>query len=212
MPAIRRTVMEESRPVAPYTLTDASKSQLTALTVAALEPHLKHFKLPVMGTKRVLVNHLHLHLCSLEDEGTVNMQANNSTHVQKSDMLQVGSSNPDAHSLQIAPEQADNNNLGLPQQLLSQLITLLQQAQSSATASVTQVGPTQSDTIDDDHLSAASLPVRSNLNPLTQAPMLHTSNQVALNPATATKVHPLPQLPYLLCLPGFRKDSKRRVH
>ena len=42
MPATRRNTADERRSAAPYSLSGASKPQLTAMTVAALKSHLKH--------------------------------------------------------------------------------------------------------------------------------------------------------------------------
>ena len=68
MPATRRSSANELSSAAPYSLSGASKPQLTALTVAALKSHLKHFKLSSAGKKSELVDRLHsyLHADSIE--------------------------------------------------------------------------------------------------------------------------------------------------
>jgi len=132
---------------------------------------------------------LHLHLQSLPDEGVVNTQASDP---QQSVTAQAGSANTsgtDANSLETAPLHAGNNP-SLPQQLISQLTTILQQAQNPARTSATQ-----QDTIEDDSLSAASLLVRSNPNPGVQAATLHTLSQAILNPGSTTTMQQETQLP-----------------
>ena len=62
MPATRRATVDEPSSAAPYSLSGASKSHLTALTVAALKSHLKHFKLSTIGKKSELVDRLHSRL------------------------------------------------------------------------------------------------------------------------------------------------------
>ena len=67
--ATQRTTVDEPSSAAPYSLLGASKPQLTALTVATLKLHLKHFKLSTTGKKSELVDHLlsHLHANSTTD-------------------------------------------------------------------------------------------------------------------------------------------------
>ena len=62
MPATRHTTVVEPSTAAPYSLSGASKPQLTTLTVAALKSHLKHFKLSTNGKKSELVDRLYSHL------------------------------------------------------------------------------------------------------------------------------------------------------
>jgi len=66
MPATRRSATKEC-PATLYSLSGASKPQLAALTVAALKSHLKHFKLPITGKKSVLVDRLHSHSHSSQE-------------------------------------------------------------------------------------------------------------------------------------------------
>jgi len=51
----------------PYSLRGVPKAQLAPLTVVMLQSHLNHFKLSTQGKKAILVDHLHSHLLSLED-------------------------------------------------------------------------------------------------------------------------------------------------
>ena len=189
MPATRRTTVDEPSSTAPYSLSGASKPQLTALTVAALKSHLKHFKLPTTGKKSELVDRLHSHL-----------HADNTTHPQVTDTSNSQQDAPsqdapvntrtDAESRQNAPHQADVP--ALPQQFLDQLTTILQQARNSATHS----GSPQPDAIEDDRLSAASLQVQS--NPPLPTQVLPTRSSTQVNPPCSSSVPtllPTPSLP-----------------
>jgi len=200
MPATCCTASREPHSVPPYILSGDSESQLNSLTVAALKSHLNNFKLSVTGPKSALVNRLYLHLQSLPDEGVVDLQASDPQQNVTAKAGSANSSGTDANSLEAAPRQG--NNPSLPQQLISQLTTILQQAQNLARTSAIQ-----QDTIKDDHLSAAFLPVRSNPNPGLQAATLCTSSQAIINPGTAITVHRnhnFLSLCYFLFLPEFR--------
>ena len=72
MPAKNRTASKNSSVTEPYSLRGASKFQLTAFTVAALQLHFKYFKLPTQGKKATLVKRLHSHLLSIEANVTTN--------------------------------------------------------------------------------------------------------------------------------------------
>jgi len=103
-----------------------------------------------------------------------------------------------------------DNSPALLQQLLNQLTAILQQAQSSTSAGVAHATPTQLDTVEDDRLSAASLPVQCNPLPVVQAPA-----PVQVNPAHPSTYY---DCSAILTSPAYttsrpfqdsRKDSKR---
>ena len=172
MPATRCTTVDEPRSTTPYSLLDALQPQLTALTVAALKLHLKHFKLSTTGKKSKRVGRLHAHLHA---DNTTDLQASDTSNSQQDASPQDTPVNArtDAEPRQNAPHQADVPVL--PQQFLDQLTTILQQARNSATHS----GTPQPDAIEDDHLSAASLQVRSN-HPLSMQ-VLPTRSSTQVN-------------------------------
>ena len=126
MPATRRNTAGEASSAAPYSLTGASKPQLTALTVAALKSHLKHFKLSTTGKKSELVDRLHSHLHSSQQDSTTESQVTINSSSQQDDPPQDETVNTqtDAESPQNAPHQADVP--ALPQQFLDQLTSILQ--------------------------------------------------------------------------------------
>ena len=190
MPATRRTAPEETRATTPYSLTGATKAQLTALTVASLKSHLQHFKLQTTGKKSTLVDRLFSHLQSIQTD------ANSQQRVDTS-------SSPE-------PKQ-ENSNATLPQQLLNQLSSFLQQAQNPGrTSSATAV---ETNGIEDDRLSAASLPVRP-INPASeQAVITHTSTQGGpVNGATTATLQSSPSLlqPALPPIPSRIKEKIAR--
>ena len=127
MPATRRSSDNEPSSAAPYSLSGASKPQLTALTVAALKSHLKHFKLSPAGKKSELVDRLHsyLHADSITDSQVTDSQLDAPP--------QDGPVNArtDSEPQQIAQHQIVDNVQIPPQQLLDQLTTILQQARNS---------------------------------------------------------------------------------
>jgi len=85
----------------------------------------------------------------------------------------------------------------LPQQLLSQLTSLLQQAQNPTTASVTQTEIVPTDTIEDDRLSAAIMLVQTTLLPSTQTPATRISIQaIPPRPPTTIAGQLTPSLPH----------------
>ena len=132
MPATRcTTICCTTGSVAPYSLSGASKPQLTALTVAALKSHLKHFKLSTTGKKSVLVDRLlsHLHANSttaLQATVTSNLQQDASrqdgpTNTQVDSKLQQNAphhTDGDAEPRQNTPHDTDGDVSALPLQLL----------------------------------------------------------------------------------------------
>jgi len=194
MPATHRTATEVSRHAAPYSLPGASRPQLAGMTVTALMSHLKHYKLPITGKKSILVDHLHSHLHSSWAIISVDMLDSDTSNSQQH--AQVVNMSCNASSQQSSPLQMGDNSPALPQQLLNQLTVILQQAQSPTTTGVAHATPMQLDTVEDDRLSAASLPVQSNPLPALQAP---APVQVNLpHPSTTTAVLsslPQPTLP-----------------
>ena len=196
---------------APYSLLGASKPQLTALTVAALKSHLKHFKLSTTGKKSVLVDRL---LSHLHANSTTASQATVTSNLQQDASHQDGPVNTqvdtepqqnaphhadgDAEPWQNAPHQADGNvpallNVpALPQQLVDQLTTILQQASNSTGGGAAHSGTPQPDAIEDDRLSAASLPVQS--NPPLPTTLLPTSSSTQVNPPRVSTLLPTPSL------------------
>ena len=135
MPATRRNSASESRSAAPYSFLGVSRLQLTALTVAALKSHLKHFKLLTaltvaalkshlkhfklltIGKKSELVDRLHSHLHA---DSTTDPQVTHIINSQQNVPPQDGPVNAhtDAEPRQNTPHQADGNVPTLPQQFL----------------------------------------------------------------------------------------------
>ena len=216
MPATRRTITRrttggEPSSAAPYSLSGASKPQLTALTVAALKSHLKHFKLSTTGKKSVLVDRL---LSHLHANSTTASQATVTSNLQQDASHQDGPVNTqvdtepqqnaphhadgDAEPRQNAPHQADGNvpallNVpALPQQLVDQLTTILQQASNSTGGGAAHSGTPQPDAIEDDRLSAASLPVQS--NPPLPTTLLPANSSTQVNPPRVSTLLPTPSL------------------
>lgn len=180
MPATRRTVSRDARQTPPYTLNGATKAQLATLTVASLKSHLKHFKLPVAGVKTALVDRLHSHLAGNQEMVTDNPQPAANTEAYgaaATGSQQVSTQNPQS-------QQIDGAN-GLPQNIIDQLRTIVQEAQTSRGTGTTDMNP---DPTDDDRLSAASVPVQRTNTTLSQSG--HTSS---LTNAVETPVPPVPQ-------------------
>ena len=127
MPATCRTTGGGPCSAAPYSLSGASKAQLTALTVAALKSHLKHFKLSTTGKKSVLVDQLFSHLHA---NSTTASQATVTSNSQQDASHQDGPINirvdaeprqnashyadGDAEPRQNVPHHADGNVPALP--------------------------------------------------------------------------------------------------
>jgi len=80
MSATRRIASDKTCHTAPYNLTGTSKAQITALTVAALKSHLKHFKLPTTGNTSALINCLFSHLQSSQTDTSQGDVTNHSQH------------------------------------------------------------------------------------------------------------------------------------
>jgi len=80
MPETRRNSTIERSSSIPFSLLGASKSQLSALTVAALKSHLKHFKLSVAGRKSELVDRLHSRLLA---DNPADMQYSDTSNSQQ---------------------------------------------------------------------------------------------------------------------------------
>ena len=158
MPATRRNSASKPCSAAPYSLLGASRPQLTALTVAALKSHLKHFKLLTTRKKSELVDRLHSHLHA---DSTTNPQVTDISNSQQNVPPQDGPVNAqtDAEPRQNTPHQADGNVPTLPQQFLDQLTTILQQATNSTRGGAIHSATQQPEAIEDDRLSAASLQV-----------------------------------------------------
>jgi len=110
---------------------------------------LKHFKLQITGNKAVLVDRLYSHL----QMNTNNGQQVGGTQADATTNQQYATNNSQKHNPPPEQEQGDCTP-ELPQQMINQLATILQQAQNSWNTS-------DSDTaIEDDCLSAASDPVQ----------------------------------------------------
>ena len=187
MPATRRSSANEPSSAAPYSLSGASKPQLTALTVAALKSHLKHFKLPSAGKKSELVDRLHsyLHADSITDSQVTDSQLD----VPPQDG--PVNARTDAEPQQNAQHQVVDNAQIPPQQLLDQLTTILQQARNSTSGGATHPGTSQPDTLEDDRLSAASMQIRS-IPPLPTQ-VLPTRPSPQINPLGSSDVTTLLQ-------------------
>ena len=164
-------------------------SKLTYLS-KKIFPFQLTFKLQTTGKKSTLVDRLFSHLQSIQTD------ANSQQRVDTS-------SSPE-------PEQ-ENSTATLPQQLLNQLSSFLQQAQNPGrTSSATAV---ETNGIEDDRLSAASLPVRP-INPASeQAVITHTSTQGGpVNGATTATLQSSPSLlqPALPPIPSRIKEKIAR--
>lgn len=227
MPATRRNTAQASRTAAPYSLSGVSKPELAELTVSALKSHLKHFKLSVSGRKADLVDRLFTHVESLQGSSDNSDTNNTSTSLPtgatgaQSNAVQVDTAN-NQHATGLSPQQffsqlatifqqAQNppttnpppqqSGGSLPQQLLDQLATVFQQSQNPPAS-----GAPQTDTMDDDCLSAASMPVQPSrlptnrttpANPPSSAPV--TAGQLTLSTRT---LPPIPSRIYEKILKG----------
>jgi len=158
MPATRRNSTTEPSSTIPYSLSGAPKSQLTALTVAALKSHLKHFKLPVAGRKSELVDRLHSRLLADNPTDTQYSDTSNSQQGALPEDTPTDA-RTDAEPQRNAP---DDNVPTLPQQLFDQLSTFLQPARNNASGDATCLATPQPNAREDDRLSAASVQVRPN--------------------------------------------------
>ena len=195
IPATRCNPASEPCSAAPYSLSGASRPQLTALTVAALKLHLKHFKLLTTGEKSKLVDRLHSHPHA---DSTTDLQVTDISNSQQNVLPQDGPANAqtDAEPRQNTPHQADGNVPTLPQQFLDQLTTIIQQATNSTRGGAVHSGTQQPEAIEDDRLSAASLQVTS--NPPLPTRVLTTCSSTLVNPPCSygvTTLLPTPSLP-----------------
>jgi len=199
MPVTRRNTPDKSSPAAPYSLSGASKSQLATLTVAALKLHLKHFNLSVSGKKSAFVDGLYSHLRLSKEDTNNSAQPEDTSTVQQNVHTQDEATQSNPNPL---PNATHENALSLPQQLLSQLTSFLQQAQNPTTASVTQREIVPTDSMEDDCLSAASMSVQSSLLPSTQTSVTRTSI-LAIPPRPSTTIvgQLTPSLPQLTLPP-----------
>jgi len=127
---------------------------------------------------------MHSHLCSSQEDTNNSAQPEDTSTSQQNVHTQDETTQSDSNPL---PNATRKNALSLPQQLLSQLTSFLQQAQNPTTASFTLTEIVPTDTMEDDHLSAASMPVQSSLLPSTQTPGIHTSI-LAIPPRPSTTI------------------------
>ena len=210
------------------------QATVSCLYCCSLKISFKAFKLSVSGTKATLVNQLHSHLQCIQKTGTNNVhvadtsdsqthavsQGNgtSSSHVgDTSNSEQNGpaqgrgtsglptsdtssshrnpASNPQT-TVTLTPVSSQNT---IPQQFLNQLSNILQQA----TSTPTQIEDT--DTMEDDRLSAASHPVQSS-PPVVQPPMVRTSQ---VNPVSSQS-RPLLVQPTLPPIPAKIKEKIAR--
>jgi len=179
MPATRCTTSGETCYTVPYSLADASKAQIASLTAAALKSHLKHFKLPTTESKSALVCRLFSYLQS-----------------SQADASQRDADNCSKHTSQ------ESGTAILPLQFLDQLSPILEQAKSPQLTS-SGATHTEVDAIEDDHLSAASLPIRPTSEQIrtpTQTSTVDNLNRTTVQPSP-------PSLLYLLFLPGSRRSE-----
>ena len=199
MPATRRNSASEPRSAAPYSLLGASRPQLTALTVAALKSHLKHFKLLTTGKKSELVDRLHSHLhADSTNDPQVTHNSNSQQNVPPQDVPVNAYTDAEPHQNvpTLSQQFHDGNVPTLPQQFLDQLTTILQQATNSTRGGAIHSAAQQPEAIEDDRLSAASLQVTS--NPPLPTQVLTTCPSTQVNPPCSsgvTTLLPTPSLP-----------------
>jgi len=178
------------------------QASIAGMTITALKSHLKHYKLPVTGKESVLVDRLHSHLHSSRASISVDMLDSNTSNSQQH--AQVVNVSRNASSQQSSPLQMGENSPAIPQQLLNQLTAILQQAQSPTSTGVAHATPMQLDTIEDDRLSAASLPVQS--NPFPYRRPQHLSKLICCTHLLQLQCYPyFPSLHYLPSLQRFKK-------
>ena len=166
MPATRRK--SQDLPVTePYTLVGAPKPQLAALTVNALRSHLKHYHLATTGNKAALVDCLHNYLSSLQpgntnpasaagSQTTTSVANTNSSVGSQSTTSVTHTTNSNAQPANSITQSTHSGALALPQQLVEQLATYLQQHQTTTAGN-------QGNTVDDDNLSVASGPTHTTM-------------------------------------------------
>ena len=197
MPATRRK--SQDLPVAePYTLVGAPKPQLAALTVNALRSHLKHYHLATTGNEAALVDHLHNHLSSLQPGNTnpASAAGSQTTTSVANTNGSVGSQSTTSvtQPANSTTQSTHSGALALPQQLVEQLATYLQQHQTTTARN-------QGNTVDDDNLSVASGPTHTTM----VAPIQMATSTTAVASATLYLVPHLLEPHYrqshLLCLP-----------
>ena len=176
MPATRHE--SQDLPVTePYTLVGAPKPQLAALTVNALRSHLKHYHLATTGNKAALVDRLHNHLSSLQP-GNTNPASAAGSQTTTSVANTNGSAGSQSTTSVTQPANSTTQSthsgaLALPQQLVEQLATYLQQHQTTTARN-------QGNTVDDDNLSVASGPTHTTM----VAPIQMATSTTAVASAT----------------------------
>jgi len=149
---------------------------LATSTVNALKSHLKHYQLATTGNKAALVDR---HLSSLQpgnaDSASVaGSQANNlvtqtanSMGTQSTTSI-TQATNSNAQSANSITQSLNSGTLALPQQLVEQLATYLQQHQTTTRGN-------QGSTVDDDNLYVASGLTHINIVAPTQTATSTTS-------------------------------------
>ena len=146
----------------------------------------------------MFVDRLHSYLRSLQDDNNNSAQPEDTSTSQQNVCTQDEATQSDPNPRLNATHE---NALSLPQQFLSQLTTFLQQAQSPTTANATQTEIVPTDTMEDDRLSAASVPVQSSLTS-TQTPATCTSTlAIPPRPSTTIEGQLTPSLPKLTLPP-----------
>jgi len=176
-------------PVSPYSLNGATRTQLTSLTVSALKSHLKHFKLHTAGNKAALVDRLYSHL----QTDTADDQQAGSTQADATTSQQTATNNPQQNPP--AHQEQENSNSVLPQQMINQLVTILQQAHSTGAGDSDATQATLGVT-EEDRLSAASVPVHRPNPTSSHGTTAHTSIQPVTRSALTAELPPLtPLLP-----------------
>ena len=168
----------------PYTLVGAPKPQLAALTVNALRSHLKHYHLATTGNKAALVDRLHIHLSSLQpgntnpasaagSQTTTTVANTNSSVGSQSTTSVTHTTNSNAQPANSTTQSTHSGALALPQQLVEQLATYLQQHQTTTAGN-------QGNTVDDDNLSVALGPTHTTM----VAPIQMATSTTAVASAT----------------------------
>jgi len=126
---------------------------LATLTVNALKSHLKHYRLAATGNKAALVDCLYdnLHSGNADPASAADLQANNlvtqtanSVGTQSTTSI-TQATNSNVQLANSITQSLNSGTLALPQQLVEQLATYLQQRQTTTRGN-------QGSTVDDDNL------------------------------------------------------------
>ena len=202
MPATRRE-SQDLPVIEPYILVGAPKPQLAALTVNALRSHLKHYHLATTGNKAALVDRLHNHLSSFQpgntnpasaagSQTTTSVANTNSSVGSQSTTSVTHTTNSNAQPANSTTQSTHSGALALPQQLVEQLATYLQQHQTTTAGN-------QGNTVDDDNLSVASGPTHTTM----VAPIQMATSTTAVASATLAPSATLARTSLLTIIPAL---------